>query len=56
MIKCNLSKAAKIFEEMKELGLGLNKNNEDLLDGKYDLLLFSELREYLNEDEFKKSL
>ena len=34
IIKCSISKAAKIFEEMRELGLGLNENNKDQLDGK----------------------
>ena len=54
IIKCSISKATKIFEEMRELGLGLNENNEDQLDGKYDLVLFSELREYLNKNELEK--
>ena len=30
------------------------KMQEDQLDGKYDLLLFSELREYLNKNELEK--
>ena len=53
--KCSLRKAENIFEEMKEFGLGLNGTSEDEIAEKYDLLLFAELRGYLNKKESDKA-
>jgi hypothetical protein len=52
--KCNQGRAKKIFSKMEELGLGLDREINDVITERYDLFMFAELREYLSDKEFDK--
>ena len=49
--KCNKDKAENMIKEMVNLGLGLNRNTNDMIAETYDLVSFAELRGYLNDKE-----
>ncbi len=51
--KCNMNKAANIFEEMIELGLGLDRKTNDVISETYDLISFADLREYFSDKELE---
>jgi hypothetical protein len=50
--KCNKEKAEGIFREMEDIGLGVNRDQNDRDEETYNLVSFAKLRGYLSDKEF----